>query len=138
AQPSARSSCGRDSSAVVVARAKERVSCSASGLVLASRSGWFLVSASVCVLQGFREERAYRLAREAMFALPIVDSPLPSDRFEAAVDLYRRCHSRGITVRSSIDCLIAASAVEHDLVVLHHDRDYALIARASPLCERSV
>jgi len=63
------------------------------------------------VLQGFREERAYRLAREAMFALPIVDSPLPSDRFEAAVDLYRRCHSRGITVRSSIDCLIAASAV---------------------------
>lgn len=90
------------------------------------------------VLQGFREERAYRLAREAMFALPIVDSPLPSDRFEAAVDLYRRCHSRGITVRSSIDCLIAASAVEHDLVVLHHDRDYALIARASPLCERSV
>ena len=90
------------------------------------------------VLQGFRDERAFRLAREAMFALPVVDSPLPSCRFEAAVDLYRRCRSRGITVRSSIDCLIAASAVEHDIEVLHRDRDYAHIARATHLRERSV
>jgi predicted nucleic acid-binding protein len=90
------------------------------------------------VLQGFRDERAFRLAREAMLALPIVDSPLPSHRFEAAVDLYRRCRSHGIMVRSSVDCLIAASAVEHDLEVLHRNRDYALIARATQLRERAV
>ena len=90
------------------------------------------------VLQGFRDEGAFRLARDAMMALPMVDSPLPSQRFLAAADLYRRCRSRGITVRSSVDCLVAASAVEHDLEVLHRDRDYALIARATSLRERAV
>jgi len=45
AQPRARSSGGRDSSAALLARGKEQISCSSSGQVLASRSGWFLVSA---------------------------------------------------------------------------------------------
>jgi predicted nucleic acid-binding protein len=54
------------------------------------------------------------------------------------VDLYRLCRGRGLTVRSSVDCLIAASAARHDLEVLHRDRDYALIARVAPLRQRSV
>lgn len=90
------------------------------------------------VLQGFREERAFRLARESMLSFPIVDSPLPRERFLAAAEIYRRCRTEGISVRSSVDCLIAASAVEHDLEVVHRDRDYRLIARAVPLRERNV
>jgi len=34
------------------------------------------------VLQGFLEEHAFRIAREAMFALPIVESPLNGEIFE--------------------------------------------------------
>ncbi len=41
------------------------------------------------VLQGFRDERAFRLARESMVAFPIVESPLRSEFFEEAAQLYR-------------------------------------------------
>ena len=90
------------------------------------------------VLQGFRQERAYRAAREAMFALPLVESPLPSTLVEEAVQLYRAARRQGVTVRSSVDCLIAACALRHDLEVLHRDRDYGQIARVSALRQRTV
>jgi predicted nucleic acid-binding protein len=89
------------------------------------------------VLQGFRDEGAYRRAREAMLSLPIVESPLSQDVFCEAVDLYRGTRRSGLTVRSSVDCLIAACAIRHDLEVLHRDRDYAAIAEVSALCQRS-
>jgi len=85
------------------------------------------------VLQGFRDEAAFRRAREAMLALPTVESPLGGDVFQAAVDLYRLARLQGLTVRSSVDCLIAACALRHGLTVLHHDRDYDVLARVSAL-----
>ena len=90
------------------------------------------------VLQGFRDEAAFRLAREALHALPIVESPLGVGVFDEAVDLYRRARQNGRTVRSSVDCLIAACALRHDLTVLHHDRDYSALAAISPLRERQI
>lgn len=90
------------------------------------------------VLQGFRDERAFRLARDAMHALPIVEAPLTMAAFEAAVDLYRVARRAGVTVRSSVDCLIAACAVRNDLTVLHRDRDFDRIARIAPLQSRDI
>jgi len=88
------------------------------------------------VLQGFREERSFRLAREAMFAFPCVESPLTSATVEEAVSLYRSARRQGLTIRSSIDCLIAACALRHDLEVLHSDRDFSSLSRVSALRER--
>jgi predicted nucleic acid-binding protein len=85
------------------------------------------------VLQGFQDPRAFNRAREAMYALPIVDSPLPQEAFDQAVDLYRATRRAGLTVRSGVDCLIAASAIRHHLEVLHDDRDYDTLARVSTL-----
>jgi predicted nucleic acid-binding protein len=85
------------------------------------------------VLQGFRDETAFRIAREAMLALPIVESPLRRDVFEEAVGLYRSARRGGRTVRSSVDCLIAACAIRHGLTVLHRDRDYGVLTEFSPL-----
>ena len=85
------------------------------------------------VLQGFREEPAFAVARDAMLALPIVEAPLRQEVFEEAVGLYRRARAVGLTVRSSVDCLIGACALRHGLTVLHHDRDFAFLARVSPL-----
>jgi predicted nucleic acid-binding protein len=84
------------------------------------------------VLQGFDDEQAFRIARTAMYALPCVDSPLTSGTADVAVDLYRRARRAGVTVRSSVDCLIAASATRHQLTVLHRDRGYASLARLVP------
>ncbi len=90
------------------------------------------------VLQGFRDERAFRVAREALLALPIVESPLRVGVFEEAVGLYRSARRGGLAVRSSADCLIACCALRHGLTVVHRDRDYPALARVSPLLQWNV
>ena len=90
------------------------------------------------VLQGFRDEQAFSRAYEAMHALPIVDSPLPAAAFDRAADLSRSARRAGFTVRSGVDCLIAASAIRHGLAVLHVDRDFDTLARVSPLQSRRI
>ncbi len=90
------------------------------------------------VLQGFRDERAYSLAREAMTCLPIVESPLGEGLFEDAIRLYRDARRMGLTIRSGVDCLIAACALRNDLTVLHRDRDFEKLARVSRLRVRPV
>ncbi len=90
------------------------------------------------VLQGFRDDHAFRVAREAMRALPIVEAPLGTAVFEAAVDLFRLARRNGVTVRSSTDCLIAVCALRNDLTLLHHDRDFDQIARVVPVRARNV
>ena len=90
------------------------------------------------VLQGFRDERAFRTARDAMVALPCVESPVRESLILEAVDLYRSARRAGVTIRSSADCLIAACAIRHDLEVLHRDRDFAAIAQVAPLRQRGL
>ncbi len=85
------------------------------------------------VLQGFDDQRAYRLAHEAMFAFPVVESPLSAEVYELAVDLYRSARRAGLTIRSGSDCLIGACALRNSLAVLHRDRDYDALARVAPL-----
>jgi hypothetical protein len=89
------------------------------------------------VLQGFGDERAFRIARDAMLALPIVESPLRIELVEEAVALYRAARRGGFTVRSGVDCLIAACALRHGLTVLHRDRDFGVLTRVSALKVRS-
>jgi predicted nucleic acid-binding protein len=90
------------------------------------------------VLQGFRDERAFVTARDALRAFPVVESPLRADVFDDAVSLYRAARRAGYTVRSGVDCLIAACALRNRLAVLHHDRDYDILARVSALDARGV
>jgi predicted nucleic acid-binding protein len=90
------------------------------------------------VLQGFLQEHAFRIAREAMFALPLLEDSLSRDVFEEAVQLYRTARRAGVTVRSSVDCLIAACAIRHGVTVLHVDRDFTLLAKTSSLKERRI
>jgi len=75
---------------------------------------------------------------EVATCLPIVESPLGSHVIEEAVGLYRAARRVGVTIRSSVDCLIAACALRHDLTVLHRDRDYPSLGRVSPLRSRSL
>jgi predicted nucleic acid-binding protein len=43
-----------------------------------------------------------------------------------------------VTVRSSIDCLIAAMAIRHGIPVMHRDRDFAYLASVSDLKQIAV
>ena len=53
--------------------------------------------------------------------------------FRTAGELARRARARGRTVRSIVDCLIAAVAIRHDAVLVHRDRDLDALAAASSL-----
>lgn len=88
------------------------------------------------VLQGFRDEQAFRLARQSMFSFPILDSPLGLAVVEQAAQLYRAARRAGLTIRSGTDCLIAASAIRNDVEVLHRDRDFPSLAKVSSLRQR--
>lgn len=90
------------------------------------------------VLQGFRDERAFRIAAQSMRQLPIVESPLEASIFDDAIGLYRTARRTGVTIRSSVDCLIAACALRHNLTILHRDRDFDLLARVSALTARNL
>jgi predicted nucleic acid-binding protein len=73
-----------------------------------------------------------------MRSLPTLDDPLGFDVVDAAVELYRSARRAGITVRSSVDCLIAASALRHDVGILHADRDFPALAKVCQLRQRAV
>ena len=57
----------------------------------------------------------------------------PREVFTQAAAIYRGCRDKGFTIRSTLDCIIAATAIHHDAHVLHKDRDYDAIARFFPL-----
>ena len=90
------------------------------------------------ILQGVRDEAAFRTMRTIMQAALIVETPLRHEVFDAAVDLYRLARRHGLTVRSSVDCIVAVCAIRHSLTVLHDDRDYGMLAKVSALQEQSV
>ena len=85
------------------------------------------------VLRGAPNQRRYAQIRETLLSAEMLDDPTPFDRFEEAAQLYLRCRDAGVTIRSSIDCLVAATALAHDAVVFHDDRDYEQIRRVVPL-----
>jgi hypothetical protein len=65
--------------------------------------------------------------------LPVLESSMTVDLYLAAADLYRRARRAGITVRPSVDCLIAACAIRADVAVYHVDRDYDALSRVTAL-----
>jgi predicted nucleic acid-binding protein len=54
-------------------------------------------------------------------------TPREPETYEAAAGLYRSLRRRGVTVRSTIDCLIVRLAEEAGCSLLARDRDMALI-----------
>jgi len=63
------------------------------------------------VLQGLRPGLQSDAFRTAFLAIPVIGDPVPLGLFVAAAEIYRQGRRRGITIRSSADCLIAAIAI---------------------------
>ena len=84
------------------------------------------------VLQGIRDEQIYQRTRMSLRAYPIL-RPRGLETFETAANLYRTTRRRGLTVRRSVDCLIAAMCLESGAALYHNDRDFDALARVSDL-----
>lgn len=88
------------------------------------------------VLQGIDDDRAFHFAKAAFADIPILEDPLTQNVFDEAVQLYRIGRRAGLTIRSSVDCIIAICAIRNDATVLHVDRDFTHLSRVSVLKER--
>ena len=75
------------------------------------------------VLQGFRSDGHYRIARELLTSLD-VRNVLDTDIALRSAGNFRRLRKRGITVRKNIDSIIATYCLVNRLFLLHSDRDF--------------
>ena len=53
--------------------------------------------------------------------------------YDNAAAIYRACRKLGLTIRTHIDCLIAAIAIRTDTDLLHNDSDFDAIAQVTKL-----
>ncbi|MCF8084212.1 MAG: PIN domain nuclease [Deltaproteobacteria bacterium] len=91
-------------------------------------SGYILAE----TLQGFKDETEFKLAKRHLLHLPILGLSIP-DAYISAASLYRTCRKQGATIRKTADCLIAQTAIQYGMPLLHNDKDFDRIASVSSL-----
>ena len=74
------------------------------------------------VLQGIREDEDYQRTLSKFDTFLFL--PMNRQAFVRAAELYRSLRRKGITIRKPVDCMIASVAIEHDIALLHNDRDF--------------
>jgi predicted nucleic acid-binding protein len=84
------------------------------------------------VLAGAASERHAQELRSALLVFPLV-AVAGLDDYEEAAAIQRACRAQGLTIRNTIDCLIAAVAMRVGASILHKDRDFDAIARCTDL-----
>ena len=84
------------------------------------------------ILQGFKKDRDFELARQHLLKFPIYFLHVP-DSYIRAAQIYRKCRKEGISIRKTADCIIAQTAIENRLFLLHNDSDFDKIALVCPL-----
>ena len=81
------------------------------------------------LLQGAANEQEYELLKDYLNTLPFYDLRYGKESFENTALMYMNCRKKGITIRSSIDLIIAEIAIENDLYLFHDDNDYTNISK---------
>jgi predicted nucleic acid-binding protein len=83
------------------------------------------------VLQGFRHDRGFERARRLLVQLPVL--VLDVEGHATAAVLFRRLRRLGVTVRGTVDCVIAQTCIAADVELLSTDQDFVAIARHTGL-----
>ncbi|MEG5000817.1 type II toxin-antitoxin system VapC family toxin [Microcoleus sp. B4-D4] len=83
------------------------------------------------LLQGCRDEREWTLLETYLQEQDYIEST--PNTWVAAARIYYDLQRQGLTVRSSIDCCIAQLAIEHQLILVHNDRDFETIQKVRSL-----
>jgi predicted nucleic acid-binding protein len=80
------------------------------------------------VLQGFRHDKDVNTARK-LFDTLVFREMLGKEMAIRAAQNYRMLRQRGVTVRKTIDIMIATFCIENSLPLLHSDRDFEPMAK---------
>lgn len=81
------------------------------------------------VLQGSKTDKEFETLKEYMESLPFYYLQFGRDSYEKAALMNFQCRRNGVTVRSTIDLLIAETAIENSLFILHNDSDFDNISK---------
>jgi predicted nucleic acid-binding protein len=83
-----------------------------------------LADITLCeVLQGYRHQRDFEAAKQALLQFQIHTIGGAEMAINSAQN-YRELRRHGITIRKTIDCLIATFVIESGFSLLHSDRDF--------------
>jgi len=74
------------------------------------------------ILQGIRNDKQFAKTLDLLEAAVFL--PMIHETFIRSAQLYRKMRKKGFTIRKPIDCMIAAVAIEHDVPLLHKDKDF--------------
>lgn len=85
------------------------------------------------VLQGAKDEEEFSTLQKYLSTQRFYHPLDPVLTYRDAARIYFDCRRKGITVRSTIDCLIAQIAMENNLYLLHNDKDFDAIATIANL-----
>ena len=80
------------------------------------------------LLQGARDEAEFKRLADSFSTQKIYFLPEQVEVFERAARIFFGLRRKGKTVRSTLDVLIALTAIHHKLYLLHNDRDFDVIA----------
>jgi predicted nucleic acid-binding protein len=75
------------------------------------------------VLQGFRQDQDYEAAKKLLCSLP-VHAMLGVALSLKSAENFRVLRKQGITIRKTIDTMIATYCIENNLSLLHSDKDF--------------
>ncbi len=75
------------------------------------------------VLQGARGDFAFLELRRRLLKFTVFDAG-GVERAVSSAENYRLLRAKGITIRKTIDCLIATFCIEEGHYLLHHDGDF--------------
>ena len=84
------------------------------------------------VLQGADSPESFDRLEQTLATQHFYEPTDPISTHAAAARLYFRGRKQGLTIRSTVDCLIAQTALEFDLWLLHDDRDFHYLALIEP------
>lgn len=84
------------------------------------------------ILQGFRTEREATRVERHLRSFPVLCLQTLDD-YALGASLYRQVRRAGITIRKTLDCLIAVPCVREGVPILHSDDDFERIASCTEL-----
>lgn len=84
------------------------------------------------ILQGLRSDEEAHVVEQHLRAFPVLRLE-GLDDFALAAELYRTARRAGVTIRNTLDCLIAAPCVRTGAPILHADADFDRLASCSSL-----
>lgn len=79
------------------------------------------------ILQGIRDDSEFHHTKDLLANLIFI--PMRYYVYLRSAEIYRNLRRKGFTIRKSVDCMIAAVAIEHDIFLLHNDKDFIPIEK---------